>query len=174
MNWGGWIAAAAALAAPASAQQAATTQQLAECRLAYGQTLGAVRGLKIAGRENKGEPGVTDVTVRFDVPGLTALGLPVTKFSLRRFEGEDPFSGKTDQTTEIVSQLSAEYRVARTALLKAFGRTKCDAEGTAITYCQLNLPNDMSAGQRGVTMSVVKADSGAIEAMCIYQRKVDK
>ncbi|RYE04537.1 MAG: hypothetical protein EOP61_00010 [Sphingomonadales bacterium] len=134
--------------------------KLAECGLALRDAMAAAMKYTVTKREKDAETG--DITVVLQAPGLIVLGQPALGLNVTR--STDPAS------TGFVTKVALDYPHIRNALPKAFGKTRCSAEGTAITYCQMSLPDDLSAGRHRVTMSAEPAEGGGTMLTCLYEK----
>ena len=163
------ISAAAILSAALLAPQAiaqtpsAPGTQLAECRLALRDAMAASMKFPVTKRDKDAETG--DMTVVLQAPGLIVLGQPGQGLNVTR--AADPVS------TGFVTKVALDYSQVRSALPKAYGKTRCSAEGTAITYCMMDLPEDVSAGRHRVTMSAEPAEGGGTMLTCLYEKRED-
>ncbi|RYD53950.1 MAG: hypothetical protein EOP60_09075 [Sphingomonadales bacterium] len=152
----------AALLAPQAIAQTPSSPgtKLAECGLALRDAMAASMKYAVTKREKDAESG--DITVVLQTPGLVVFGQPALGLNVTR--STDPAS------TGFVTKVALDYPQIRSILPKAFGKTRCSAEGTAITYCRMSLADDISAGRHRVTMFAEPADGGGTMLTCLYEK----
>ncbi|MES2987863.1 MAG: hypothetical protein V4808_08150 [Pseudomonadota bacterium] len=154
---------AASLIAPqAIGQDATTATKLAECRLALRDAMQTVMKYTVTKRETNPDTG--DMTVIVKAPGLTVLGHPSDGLNIIR---------SADQASmAFVTRISLDYAQVRTALPKAYGKTKCDAGGSAFDFCAMMLSNDISMSvAREVSITAEAAEGGGTMLTCSYLKK---
>ncbi len=156
-------AVAVSLVAPqALSQTGSNGASLVECRLPLRDAMQAALKFPVLKREKEAETG--DVTAVLQPAGLNVIGQPVQAFNVTR-------STWDTQTTTFTTLVALDYPAVKAALPKAYGKTKCDVVGTAITYCQMTMPEDASTGARHrVTMSAEPAEGGGTMLSCLYEK----
>jgi hypothetical protein len=151
---------AAALFAPQSlAQGTSTPTSVAECRLPLRDAMMATMKLPVVKRE-KDENG--DMIAVLQPPAFNVIGQPAQGLNVRR-STEYP-------STSFVTKIALDYSATKTTLPKAYGKPKCDAEGTATTYCMMTFPEDGSMGRHRVTISAESAEGGGTMLTCLYEK----
>lgn len=94
---------------------------------------------------------------------MTAFGQPVQAFAVKKV------ATGLGESDSFVSKVALEYRAMAALLPKAYGKSKCDATGSAVTYCSMYLPAD-AAAHRALSISVEPAEGGGTMISCTYQK----
>jgi len=158
---------AALLVPQATAQTTSPATKLAECRMALRDAMQAALKFPVIKREKTEEDGGQEVIAVLNPGSFTVLGQPALGLQVKRV------TSVLGQDDAFVTRVALDYPAVRRLLPKAYGKSKCDAEGTAFTYCQMTMPEDASVGRRRVTMGAEPAEGGGTMLSCNYSKLDD-
>jgi hypothetical protein len=158
--WAISILAAALLAPQSLAQGASPATSVAECRLPLRDAMKTAMAFPVVKREK--DPDNGDMIAVLQPSAFTVIGQPALGLNVRR-STEYP-------STSFVTRIALDYSAAKATLPRAYGKPKCDAEGTATTYCMMTFPEDSSMGRQRVTLSAEPAEGGGTMLTCMYEK----